>query len=82
MRFVKYIISAFYLFVLFLIGLFGFCFSLDNLKVVIDTVIEKEGYFYMINLVLFLLPNVVLMFFIRDMELENYVLLHKKPLNY
>ena len=82
LRYIKYIISAFYVFALFLIGLFGFCFSLDNLKVIIDTVIEKGGYFYFINLVLFLLPNVVMMFYIRDMELDNYVLLHKKPLNY
>ena len=82
LRYVKYIISAFYLLAIFVIGLFGFFFSLDNLKVIIDTVIEKGGYFYFINLVLFLLPNIIMMFFIRDMELENCVLLHKKPLNY
>ena len=82
LRYAKYIACAFYLFIIFVIGLFGFFFSLENLKIIIDTVIEKGGYFYFIKFVLFLLPNVVMMFFIRDMELENCVLLHKKPINY
>ena len=82
LRFIKYIFSALYLFAIFVIGLLGFFFSLDNLKVVFATVVNKGGYLYFINFVLFLLPNVVMMFFIRDMELEDSVLYHKKPLNY
>jgi len=82
LRYIKYIVSAFYLFAIFVIGLLGFFFSLDNLKVVFDTVVNKGGYLYFINFVLILLPNVVMMFFIRDMELEDSVLFHKKPLNY
>jgi D-alanyl-lipoteichoic acid acyltransferase DltB (MBOAT superfamily) len=82
LRFIKYIFSALYLFAIFVIGLLGFFFSLDNLKVVFDTVVNKGGYLYFINFVLILLPNVVMMFFIRDMELEDSVLFHKKPLNY
>ena len=82
LRYLKYIISAFYLFIIFVIGLFGFFLSLDNLKVIIDTIISKGGNFYFINLVLFLLPNIVMVFYIRNMELQNSILFHKKPLNY
>ena len=82
LRFGKYLICSFNVFIMFLIGLFGFHFSLESLKVIVDTVIENGGFFYFVNFVLFLLPSVVMMFFIRDMELENCVLLHKKPLNY
>ena len=81
-RFAKYITCSFYIIIIFIIGLFGFFFSLDSLKAIVDMVIEKGGYFYFLLFVLFLIPNVVMMFFIRDMELENCVLLHKKPINY
>jgi D-alanyl-lipoteichoic acid acyltransferase DltB (MBOAT superfamily) len=82
LRFGKYLICSFNVFIMFLIGLFGFHFSLESFKVIVDTVIENGGFFYFINFILFLLPSVVMMFFIRDMELENCALLHKKPLNY
>ena len=81
-RFLKYIVCSFYIVIIFIIGLFGFFFSLDSFKAIVDLVIEKGGYFYFLLFILFLLPNVVMMFFIRDMELENCVLLHKKPINY
>ena len=74
--------SSFNVLIMFLIGLFGFHFSLESLKVIVDTVIENGGFFYFVNFILFLLPSIIMMFFIRDMELENCVLLHKKPLNY
>ena len=82
LRYGKYIVCSFYVFVMFFIGLFGFNLSLSNMKVIFDNVVEKGGIFYFLNLVLVILPNVVMMFFIRHMELENCVLLHKKPLNY
>jgi D-alanyl-lipoteichoic acid acyltransferase DltB (MBOAT superfamily) len=82
LRYGKYIVCSFYVFIMFFIGLFGFNLSLNNMKVIFDIVVEKGGLFYFLNLVLVILPNVVMMFFIRYMELENCVLLHKKPLNY
>ena len=82
LRYGKYIVCSFYVFIMFFIGLFGFNLSLNNMKVIFDIVVEKGGLFYFLNLVLVILPNVVMMFFIRYMELENCVILHKKPLNY
>jgi D-alanyl-lipoteichoic acid acyltransferase DltB (MBOAT superfamily) len=84
LRYAKYVVCSFFVLIMYIIGLFGlgYSFSLNNLKVVLDTVVEKEGYFYFLKFILFLLPNVVMMFYIRDIELENCVLLHKKPLNY
>ena len=82
LRYLKYIVCSFFVLIMFIIGLFGFFFSLNSFKVIFDTVVDKGGYFYFLILALFLLPNVVMMFYIRDMELENCVLLHKKPLNY
>lgn len=82
LRYLKYIVCSFFVLIMFIIGLFGFFFSLNSFKVIFDTVVDKGGYFYFLILALFLLPNVVMMFYIRDMELDNCVLLHKKPLNY
>jgi len=82
LRYGKYIACSFFVFIMFIIGLLGFHFSINSLKDILGTIIEEGGYFYFLKLVLFLIPNVVMMFFIRDMELENCVLLHKKPLNY
>ena len=82
LRYAKYIACSLYLFIIFVIGLFGFFFTLEDFKIIVDTVIEKGGYLYFIKFVIFLLPNIVMMFFIRDMELENCVLLHTKPMNY
>ena len=82
LRYLKYVICAFYVMILFFLGLIGFHFSLQGLKVFWDNVVRFGGYFYLNIFVVFLVPNVVMMFFIRDMELENCVLLHKKALNY
>ena len=82
LRYLKYIVCSFFILVLFILGLLGFHFSSDNLKAIFDIVLEKGGYFYFLNFVIFLIPTVVTMFFIRDMELENNVLLHQKTLNY
>ena len=84
LRYGKYIVCSLFVFIMYVIGLFGFgfSFSLNNLKIVYDIIIEKSGYFFFLKFVLFLLPNVVMMFYIRDMEMENCVLFHKKPLNY
>jgi D-alanyl-lipoteichoic acid acyltransferase DltB (MBOAT superfamily) len=82
LRYIKYFVCSLYVFIMFVVGLFGFFFSLENLRIIIDSIIDKGGYFYFFNCILFLFPNIVMMFFIRDMELENCVLLHKKPLDY
>ena len=82
LRYGKYLVCSCFIFILFILGLLGFHFSIDNLKAVFDVVIEKGGYFYFLNFIIFLIPNVVTMFFIRDMELENNVLLHQRTLNY
>ena len=81
-RYMKYIACSFYILIMFGIALFGFCLNFDNVKVIFDTIVEKGGYLYFIFLAFILIPNVVMMFFIRDMELENSVALHKKPLDY
>ena len=82
LRYLKYIISSIYLLILFIVALLGFHFSLQGLKVLMDNVVAIGGYFYLLIFVLFFFPNVIMIFFVRDMELENCVLLHKKVLNY
>ena len=82
LRYIKYIVCSFYIFIMFTIGLFGFCLDFDDVKDIFDIIKEKKGYAYFILLPLLLVPNVVMMFFIRDIELEKSALLHKKPLNY
>ena len=82
LRYLKYIISTIYLLILFIVALLGFHFSLQGLKVLMDNVVAIGGYFYLLIFVLFFFPNVIMIFFVRDMELENCVLLHKKVLNY
>ena len=82
LRYLKYVVSAFYLVILYIVGLLGFHFSLQGIKVLMDNIVAVGGHFYLLIFVLFLLPNVVMMFFVRDMELENCVLMHKKVLNY
>ena len=82
LRYLKYIISSIYLLILFIVALLGFHFSLQGFKVLMDNVVAIGGYFYLLIFVLFFFPNVIMIFFVRDMELENCVLLHKKVLNY
>ena len=82
LRYIKYIVCSFYMLIMFGIALFGFCLSFDTVKLIFDKIVEKGGYSYFILLSLLLIPNVIMMFFIRDMELENSVTLHKAPLNY
>ena len=82
LRYLKYVVSSFYLIILFIVGLVGFHFSVQGLKVLMDNIVGVGGHFYVLIFVLFFLPNVVMMFFVRDMELENCVLMHKKVLNY
>ena len=82
LRYLKYVICSFYVFILLIVALLGFHFSIQGIKVFFDNVLRLGGYFYFMIYVIFLVPNVVMMFFIRDMELENCVLLHKKALNY
>ena len=82
LRYLKYFVATIYLLILYMICLFGFHFSLQGMKVVMDNIVAKGGHLYLLIFALFLFPNVITMFFIRDMELEKCVLLHKKALNY
>ena len=82
LRYLKYIISSVYLLILFIVALLGFHFSLQGLKVLMDNIVAIGGYFYLLVFVVFFFPNIIMIFFVRDMELENCVLLHKKVLNY
>ena len=68
--------------ILFLVGLLGFHFSIDGMKVLMENIFANGGYFYLLIFVGLFIPNVITMFFVRDMELENCVMLHKKVLNY
>ena len=81
-RYCKYLLCSVYLLIIFCISLFGFHFSLNNMKIFADNIIEKGGYLYILTFVLFFFPNVVMTFFIRDMELENAVSFQQKPKNY
>ena len=82
LRYLKYLASAFYVMILFLVGLLGFHFSIDGMKVLMENIFANGGYFYLLIFVGLFIPNVITMFFVRDMELENCVMLHKKVLNY
>ena len=82
LRYLKYFVATIYLLILYMICLFGFHFSFQGMKVVMDNIVAKGGHLYLLIFALFLFPNVITMFFIRDMELEKCVLLHKKALNY
>jgi D-alanyl-lipoteichoic acid acyltransferase DltB (MBOAT superfamily) len=82
LRYLKYFVASIYLLILYMICLLGFHFSLQGMKVLMDNIVAKGGHFYLLIFALFLFPNVITMFFIRDMELEKCVLLHKKALNY
>ena len=82
LRYLKYIVLTFNLIILFIVCLLGFHFPLQGMKVLMDNILAIGGYFYILIFALFLFPNVVMMFFVRDMELENCVLMHKKVLNY
>ena len=82
LRYLKYIASSFYILILFIVGLIGFHFSIQGIKVIMDNIIGVGGYFYILIFVMFFFPNIVMTFFVRDMELENCVLMHKKVLNY
>ena len=82
LRYLKYLASAFYVMILFLVGLLGFHFSIDGMKVLMENIFANGGYFYLLIFVALFIPNVITMFFVRDMELENCVMLHKKVLNY
>ena len=82
LRYLKYIVSSFYLLILYIVGLIGFHFSIQGIKVIMDNIVGVGGYFYILIFVMFFFPNIVMTFFVRDMELENCVLMHKKVLNY
>ena len=82
LRYLKYLVSSIYLLILFIVSLLGFHFSLQGMKVLMDNIVANGGHFYPLIFALFFLPNVIMMFFVRDLELEEYVLLHKRALNY
>ena len=82
LRYLKYFVASIYLLILFIVSLIGFHFSLQGMKVIMDNIVANGGHFYLLIFALFFLPNIITMFFVRDMELEECVLLHKKALNY
>ena len=82
LRYLKYLVSSIYLLILFIVSLLGFHFSLQGMEVLMDNIVANGGLFYPLIFTLFFLPNVIMMFFVRDLELEEYVLLHKRALNY
>ena len=82
LRYLKYFVGSIYLLILFIVSLIGFHFSLQGMKVIMDNIVANGGHFYLFIFVIFFFPNIITMFFVRDMELEECVLLHKKALNY
>ena len=82
LRYLKYFVASIYLLILFIVSLIGFHFSLQGMKVIMDNIVANGGHFYLLIFSIFFLPNIITMFFVRDMELEECVLLHKKALNY
>ena len=82
LRYLKYFVASIYLLILFIVSLIGYHFSFQGMKVIIDNIVANGGHFYLLIFSIFFLPNIITMFFVRDMELEECALLHKKALNY
>ena len=82
LRYLKYFVASIYLLILFIVSLIGFHFSLQGMKVIMDNIVANGGHFYLLIFSVFFFPNIITMFFVRDMELEECGLLHKKALNY
>ena len=82
LRYLKYFVASIYLLILFIVSLIGFHFSFQGMKVIIDNIVANGGHFYLLIFSISFLPNIITMFFVRDMELEECALLHKKALNY
>ena len=46
LRYLKYVICSFYVFILLIVALLGFHFSIQGIKVFFDNVVRLGGYFY------------------------------------
>ena len=82
LRYLKYFVASIYLLILFIVSLIGYHFSFQGMKVIMDNIVANGGHFYLLIFSIFFLPNIITMFFVRVIELEECALLHKKALNY
>ena len=64
------------------IRLIGFGFGFEGVKELFVLLYEVGIFFGIIKIILFLLPNVVMIFFIRDMEYQECLDNNEKVLNY
>ena len=82
MRYIKYLVCTLYLIIIYLLGLIGFGFGFEGVKELFVLLYEVGIFFGIIKIILFLLPNVVMIFFIRDMEYQECLDNNEKVLNY
>lgn len=81
LRYGKYLIRSIFITICYFIMLL--CFGLGFGKSYILNYIWSTGSFFsFILMILFILPNCITIFFIRDMEIENSIKEHKEKKNY
>ena len=81
-RYTKYLVCTIYLIILYLLGLIAFGIGFSGVKGLFTSLYESRIFFRIIEIILFLLPNVIMIFYIRDMEYQERLNNNEKVLNY